>query len=34
VTASTWKQPGSIDDKVPVSVDLDDAFGKLPPSSE
>jgi hypothetical protein len=34
VTASTWKQPGSIDDKVAVTVDLEDAFGKLPPSSE
>jgi hypothetical protein len=29
VTASTWKQQGSIDDKVAVTVDLDDAFGKL-----
>jgi len=34
VTASTWKQPGSIDDKVAVTVDLDDAFGKLAPPSE
>jgi hypothetical protein len=34
VTASTWKQPGSPDDKVPVTVDLDAAFGKLPPASE
>jgi hypothetical protein len=34
VTASTWKQPGSIDDKVAVTVDLEDAFGKLPPASE
>ena len=34
VTASIWKQPGSIDDKVAVTVDLEDAFGKLPPSSE
>src|ERR1700719_598096 len=32
VAASTWKQPGSIDDKVAVTVDLDDAFGKLAPS--
>jgi hypothetical protein len=34
VTASTWKQPGSPDDKVPVTVDLDAAFGKLPPTSQ
>ncbi len=34
VVASTWKQPGSLDDKVPVTVDLADAFGKLPPSSD
>lgn len=34
VGASTWKQPGSIDDKVPVTVDLEEAFGKLAPSSE
>jgi hypothetical protein len=31
VVASTWKQPGSPDDKVPVTVDLEEAFGKLPP---
>jgi hypothetical protein len=30
LTASTWKQPGSVDDKVPVTVDLDAALGKLP----
>jgi hypothetical protein len=29
VTASTWKQTGAIDDKVPVTVDLDAAFDKL-----
>jgi hypothetical protein len=34
VTASTWKQQGSIDNKVAVTVDLDDAFGKLTPSTE
>jgi hypothetical protein len=34
VTASIWKRPGSIDDKVAVTVDLEDAFGKLPPASE
>jgi hypothetical protein len=34
VTASTWKQPGSLEDKVAVTVDLDDAFGKLPAGSE
>jgi hypothetical protein len=34
VTATTWKQPGALDDKVPVTVDLEEAFAKLPPSSE
>jgi hypothetical protein len=34
LVASTWKQSGSLDDKVPVTVDLEDAFGKLPPSSD
>jgi len=34
VVASTWKQTGSPDDKVSVTVDLDAAFGKLPPPSK
>jgi hypothetical protein len=34
VVASTWKQPGALDDKVPVTVDLEAAFGKLPPSPD
>jgi hypothetical protein len=34
LTASTWKQPGSLDDKIAVSVDLEEAFAKLPPSSD
>ena len=34
VVATTWKQAGALDDKVPVTVDLEDAFGKLPPSSD
>ena len=34
VVASTWKQPGALDDKVAVTVDLEEAFGKLPPSSD
>jgi hypothetical protein len=29
--ATTWRQPGSLDDKVPIMVDLQDAFAKLPP---
>ena len=33
VVASTWKQPGAIEDKVPVTVDLVEAFAKLPPPS-
>src|SRR5258707_11192064 len=32
--ASTWKQPGSLDDKIAVTVDLEEAFAKLPPSSD
>jgi hypothetical protein len=34
LVASTWKQTGEFDDKVPVTVDLADAFGKLPPSTD
>jgi hypothetical protein len=34
LVASTWKQPGALDDKIAVTVDLEDAFGKLPPSSD
>jgi hypothetical protein len=33
VVASTWKQPGAIEDKVAVTVDLAEAFAKLPPSN-
>jgi len=32
--ASTWKQAGVLDDRVPITVDLEDAFGKLPPSPD
>ncbi|MGO8952034.1 MAG: hypothetical protein ACLQF2_01665 [Rhodomicrobium sp.] len=34
VTATTWRQPGSLDDKVPVTVDLERAFEKLAPSEQ
>jgi hypothetical protein len=34
LSATTWKQTGALDDKVPVSVDLDAAFEKLPPASD
>jgi hypothetical protein len=34
LVASTWKQQGSLDDKVPVTVDLEDAFAKLAPASD
>jgi hypothetical protein len=34
VVASTWKQPGSLDDKVAVTVDLEEAFAKLAPSAD
>jgi hypothetical protein len=33
VAATTWKQPGSPEEKVPVTVDLQQAFDNLPPSS-
>lgn len=33
VVASMWKQPGAIEDKVPVTVDLEAAFARLPPPS-
>lgn len=32
--ASTWKKPGDLDDKVPVSVDLETAFDRLPAPSK
>jgi hypothetical protein len=34
LVATTWKRAGSIDDKVTVTVDLDEAFSKLPPGSD
>jgi len=34
VTATTWRQSGSLDDKVPTTVDLEEAFAKLPPSPQ
>jgi hypothetical protein len=34
LVASTWKQQGSLDDKVPVTVDLEGAFAKLAPASD
>lgn len=32
LVTTTWKKPGSPDDKVPVTVDLEAAFAKLPPA--
>jgi hypothetical protein len=32
--AFTWKAAGNLEDKVPVSIDLEEAFAKLPPSSD
>lgn len=32
VTATTWRQSGSLDDQVPTTVDLEEAFAKLPPA--
>jgi len=34
LVATTWKQRGSLDDKVPVTIDLEDAFAKLAPASD
>jgi hypothetical protein len=34
LVATTWKAPGALDDKIPVTVDLEHAFGKLPESSD
>jgi hypothetical protein len=34
LVASTWKQPGALDGKVPVTVDLEAAFAKLPESPD
>jgi len=34
LVATTWKQQGSLDDKVPVTIDLEDAFAKLAPASD
>jgi hypothetical protein len=33
VVVTSWKQPGSPEEKVPVTVDLQQAFDNLPPSS-
>jgi hypothetical protein len=32
--AFTWRAAGNLDDKVPVSVNLEEAFAKLPPPSD
>jgi hypothetical protein len=32
VTATTWRQPGALGDKVSITVDLEQAFDKLAPS--
>jgi hypothetical protein len=32
--ARTWKQPGDLDDRVPISVDLETAFDRLPAPSK
>ena len=34
LVASTWKQPGATEERVPVTIDLEEAFGKLPPSAD
>jgi hypothetical protein len=31
IVATTWKQPGSPEEKIPVTVDLQQAFDNLPP---
>jgi hypothetical protein len=32
--AFTWKAAGNLDDRVPVSVNLEEAFAKLPPAAD
>ncbi len=32
--AFTWKEAGNLEDKVPVSVNLEEAFARLPPASD
>jgi len=32
LVATTWRASGSLDDKVPITVDLEEAFAKLPPA--
>jgi hypothetical protein len=32
--AFTWKAAGNLEDKVPVSVNLEEAFARLPPASD
>jgi hypothetical protein len=34
LVASTWKQPGATEDRVPVTINLEDAFDKSPPSAD
>ena len=34
LVASTWKQQGSLDDKISVTVNLEDGFAKLPATSD
>ena len=34
LVASTWKQQGSLDDKIAVTVNLEDAFAQLPATSD
>jgi hypothetical protein len=34
LVASTWKQQGSLDDTIPVTVNLEDAFAQLPATSD
>jgi hypothetical protein len=34
LVAITWKQPGALDEKIAVTVDLEEAFEKLPLSSD
>jgi hypothetical protein len=34
LVASTWRKPGAPDDAIPVSVDLEAAFAKLPAAAQ
>ena len=34
LVATTWRQAGSLDSNLAITVNLEDAFDKIPPSSD